>query len=91
MLRAADEKLLNLMKKVFVESEAEGPPVSFACGRLLYTLAHLASRSSASPAILEVGDGYGFSTLWLAPALADEGVDGNVYSMEAGERSREGA
>jgi predicted O-methyltransferase YrrM len=58
------------------EGRAEGLPLVFPdTGALLHTLA----RASGARRILEIGTAIGYSTLWLATALPD---DGTVITME---------
>jgi predicted O-methyltransferase YrrM len=58
------------------EGRAEGLPLVFPdTGALLHTLA----RASGAKRILEIGTAIGYSTLWLATALPD---DGTLMTME---------
>jgi predicted O-methyltransferase YrrM len=52
-------------------------PISARCGELLYILA----RARRPATIVEFGTSYGISTLYLAAAVADNGM-GNVLSTE---------
>ena len=84
-------RVAEALRRVYSESVREGAyPVSYACGRLLYALARaLAMRSKERFRAVEVGSGLGFSTMWLAAAVADSGAGGEVLAIEIdAERAR---
>ena len=57
-------------------------PISYSVARLLYMIAYLVSIRQKDVCVVEVGTGYGFSTLWLAKGLADANSNGIVYSFD---------
>ena len=62
----------NALKSALEDSERNGlPPINVSSneGRLLYMLARL----SGAKRILEIGTLGGYSTIWLARALPDDG------------------
>ncbi len=82
----------SVMNEAYVRSISEGVhPISFATGRFLYLVTFVVATNKGSANVLEVGTGYGFSTLWLAKALVDSDADGRVYSVEIREDRVEGA
>ena len=76
----------TLAKEVYVKALAEDAyPVSPSAGRLFYIITYLIVKSRGKVNVVEVGTGYGFSTLWFAKAIADSGCRGCVYTFEISE------
>ena len=75
--------VLKLMREIYLEALREGThPVSFSCGRFLYLVARMLADSRPVKAV-EIGTGFGFSTLWMALGLAHSRHKGILYTMEA--------
>lgn len=79
----ADVKFEDVARRVYVRSvEAGRSPVSWSAGRMLYMMVlALGAATDRSLVVVEVGTGYGFSTLWLARALRELNR-GRLYSFD---------
>jgi len=66
-------------------SDSLGIPRITRCdGLVLYALAYAYSTRRSSVLAVDAGAGVGYSTLWIAKALADAAVrDGRVYAVES--------
>ena len=79
-------RVIGVLKRAYAEALREGAfPVSYACGRLLYAITRALATATQGLRAVEVGSGLGFSTIWLAAALADAGAGGVLYAIEADE------
>jgi len=76
-----------LAKEVYVKALVKDAyPVSPSAGRLFYIITYLIAKSKGRVNVVEVGTGYGYSTLWFAKAIADSGCSGHVYTFEISEK-----
>ncbi|MBO3832129.1 MAG: class I SAM-dependent methyltransferase [Candidatus Brockarchaeota archaeon] len=51
-------------------------------GRVLYSTSFLTALRFGRLKAMDAGAGTGFSTIWIARAILEAGVDGNVYAVE---------
>ena len=81
-----EARVVGMLKRVYAEAlHEEVFPISYACGRLLYAITRALATATRGLRAVEVGSGLGFSTIWLAAALADAGAGGVLYAIEADE------
>ncbi len=79
--RAYEDSFLRKTVEVYRESFIREPnPIHYNTARLLYTLAYGVAGRASKAAVVEVGTGRGFSTLWLAKAV--EGTGCRLYSFD---------
>ncbi len=79
--RGFSEEFLRKTVEVWRKSVSEGPyPIHYNTARFLYALTKFVC-SRARGHVIEVGTGNGFSTLWLAHAAKEVGV--NVISIDS--------
>ncbi len=58
------------------------PAIEMDDGCVLFSTAFLTAIRFGCLKAMDAGAGIGFSTVWIAKALLESGVDGNVYAVE---------
>jgi len=58
------------------------PAIEMDDGYVLFSIAFLTAIRFECLKAMDAGAGVGFSTVWIAKALLESGVDGNVYAVE---------
>jgi len=58
------------------------PAIEMDDGYVLFSTAFLTAIRFGCLKAMDAGAGVGFSTVWIAKALLESGVDGNVYAVE---------
>lgn len=78
-----DERFLRLAREIYLRSLKDNVyPISFSSAYLLYLITYVLANARSYVRVLEIGTGYGFSTLWFAKAIKDSGVNGEVITIE---------
>ncbi|NHV99241.1 MAG: hypothetical protein HA496_06250 [Thaumarchaeota archaeon] len=58
------------------------PAIGMEDGYVLFSTAFLTATRFGCLKAMDAGAGVGFSTVWIAKAILESGVDGNVYAVE---------
>jgi predicted O-methyltransferase YrrM len=73
----------SIVRETYVASKDLGIPIiSMDDGYVLYSTAFLTALRFGQLKAMDAGAGVGFSTIWIAKAILESGVDGKVYAVE---------
>lgn len=73
----------SIIREAYAASRGLGvPTIGMDDGYVLYSTAFLVSLWFGWLKAMDAGAGVGFSTVWIARAILESGIDGNVYAVE---------
>ncbi len=73
----------SIIREAYAASRDLGvPTISMDDGCVLYSTSFLTALRFGRLKAMDAGAGTGFSTIWIARAILESGVDGNVYAVE---------
>ncbi|MBO3798008.1 MAG: class I SAM-dependent methyltransferase [Thermoproteota archaeon] len=73
----------SIIREAYAASRGLGiPTIGMDDGYVLYSTAFLVSLRFGRLKAMDAGAGAGFSTVWIARAILESGIEGNVHAVE---------
>ena len=85
-------KFMDLAYEIYLEALRDKVnPITFSVAKFLYALTFSIASIKEKISVIEIGTGYGFSTLWIAKAIKDAGTKGTIITIESARKRAERA